>query len=200
MCTSVQTLTSGARTTRRPGGRTRRFAWGAAPMRGQWRGRRATDLAKRGASTAPRSLAGVQVLPARFRAPVAAAVITTTRTRRHRLRMVDGEVAAAKRLLVQLGNRRVRLGRAAHLHEGETAGLARRAITYHVYRRHLVGFLKQRLKVGFGGFVREIPNVQLRAHILRSCIRSRMGKAEGRPERNCSASRTQERREGRTRF
>jgi len=78
--------------------------------------------------------------------------------------MVDGEVAAAVGLLVQLGNRVGRVRRAAHLHEAETAALAGGAVAHHVHGCDLAGFLEQSLQIAFGGFVGEISNVQFGAH------------------------------------
>jgi hypothetical protein len=67
---------------------------------------------------------------------------------------------------VQLIDRPSRAIGIAHLHEREAARLTRGAVANDRHGAHAAGALEQRLEVRLAGFVRQISNIQLRAHEL----------------------------------
>src|SRR6476469_7992495 len=106
-------------------------------------------------------------LPARFAtltATAAAAKTAATRTRSHRLRFVDGEAAATELVLVELRDGALCALGIRHLDECKSARLAGGAIADDVDGVHLTSVSEQGLEIRFGGFVREIADVELRVH------------------------------------
>src|SRR3954469_4924737 len=124
-------------------------------------------------------MTSVRRLPARFAvaaaraaaiAAVAAAAAESARALRLGARFVDGQPAAAQLVVVQLGDRLLRLVVRAHLHERETARAPGRHVAHHLHRFHGAGAGEQILQIGLAGFVRKIAHVKSATHLSHSSV------------------------------
>src|SRR5687767_7019861 len=122
---------------------------------------------------------GALRLPARFAAltaeAAAEAAAAAVAARRHRLGLVDGEVAPAVGVTVELLDGALRALAVAHLDEREAAGLARGAVADDVDSGDLTRSFEQRLQIRLGGFVRKVPDIELGAHVLTTPASRRCG-------------------------
>src|SRR5262245_21268099 len=101
------------------------------------------------------------VAPASPATPSAAATPATASAARALLRLVDAQRSAAELLAVHAGNRRLGLGRAAHLDESEPARLAGVRIGNDFDFHHSATVLLERSAQGIlGGLIREVSDVQ----------------------------------------
>src|SRR4051812_11605570 len=94
----------------------------------------------------PSAMTRVSILPARFgpatRAAAIAAVAAAAEPAgalRLRARLVHGQAASAKLVVVQLADRLLRLFVGAHLHERKTARASGRHVTHHLDGFHGAG-------------------------------------------------------------
>jgi hypothetical protein len=105
-------------------------------------------------------------LPAWFASLAAAAKSAATRARSHRSGFIHGQASATQLVAVNLSDGTLRAFGIAHLDKRESARLAGRAITNDVDGAHVSGRLEQGLKIGFGGFKRQVADVKLGIHTL----------------------------------
>ena len=89
----------------------------------------------------------------------------TARALRLRTRFVHGEVAAAVVVVVQRGDRLLRVLVGRHLDEREAARAAGGHVAHHVDAFHRAGAGKQLLEVLFDGLVRQVADVELSSHL-----------------------------------
>jgi CRP-like cAMP-binding protein len=121
---------------------------------------KARTAKRSGPSVSPRR---TDRLPAWF-APLTPAEATTLGARGHRFRFVDSETATAELVLVEFRDGAPRAFDIAHLDEGKSPRLASRPIPNEVDGAHLTSGREQGLQIGFGRFVRQVADVQLRIH------------------------------------
>src|SRR5688572_1464216 len=111
-------------------------------------------------------------LPARLAALTATAATraeaaaTATAARRHRARLVNRQAAPAVLVLVQFVDGALRAFRIAHLDEGESTRLPRRAVANEIDGAHRAHGFEQRLEIGLGSLIGKVTDVKLGAHAL----------------------------------
>jgi hypothetical protein len=106
------------------------------------------------------------LLPEWFALLTASTESAATGPSRHRLRFVHGQPSSTELVLVKLGDGALCACGVAHLDKRKPTRLASRSIANDVDRAHLTGGREEDLKIGFGGFVRQVADVQLRVHEL----------------------------------
>src|SRR4051812_42018348 len=119
-------------------------------------------------------MTSVRRLPARFAvaaaraaaiAAVAAAAAESARALRLGARFVDGQTAAAQLIVVQLGDRLLRLFIRAHFHERKAARAPGCHVAHHLHRFHGAGAGEQILQIVLPGFVRKVSHVKSATHL-----------------------------------
>ena len=103
-------------------------------------------------------------LPAGLGAPPVVAE-TAARALGLRTSFVHGEVASTVVVVVQRGDRVLRVFVGRHLDERKAARTARGHVTHHIDAFHSTGTGKQFLEVLFSGLVRQVSNVELSSHL-----------------------------------
>src|SRR5580765_6236333 len=97
-------------------------------------------------------------LPAWFAPLITATESAAIGARGHRLRFVDGQVSTTVLVPVEFIDGALSAFSIAHLHKRKPTRLASRSIANDVDGAHLTGGREQRLKIGFGRFVRQVAD------------------------------------------
>jgi hypothetical protein len=105
-------------------------------------------------------------LPAGLARLTAAPEPTAVASRNHWLRLVHGEISPPEFVPVELGNRATCAVNVVHLDKRESSRLACGAVTDDVDSGDRSSTLEERLKIGLGGLVRQVADVQLGTHEL----------------------------------
>src|SRR5438874_4449257 len=105
-------------------------------------------------------------LPTRLRATPGFAATERPGIRGFRPGFVDGKSASPKLILIQLGDRLLRLVLGAHLNERKPACPPSGHVAHHFHRFHGAGTREQLLELRLAGFIREISDIQLSTHDL----------------------------------
>jgi hypothetical protein len=135
------------------------------------------------------------LLPAGLARLTAAPGTTAVASRSHWLRLANGETSSPEFVSVELGNRATCAVSVVHLDKRESSRLACGAVTNDADSGDRSSTLEERLKIGLGGLVRQIADVQFGTHELPLHLEDAIGLMAG--SSGMLHDDTQERREAR---